>query len=53
MRKIILDGNTLTIQKVIDVAINHAEIAIHPNAIKNVRASQTFIHQQVTEGKIV
>ena len=53
MRKIILDGNTLTIQKVIDVAINHAEIAIHPNAIKNVRASQTFIHQQVKEGKIV
>jgi histidine ammonia-lyase len=53
MKKIILDGNTLTIQKVIEVATNHAKISIHPDAIKNVRASQAFIYQQVKEGKIV
>lgn len=53
MKKIILDGNTLTIQKVIDVAVNHGQVSIHPDSIKNVRASQAFIYQQVKEGKIV
>ena len=53
MRKIILDGKTLTIPKVIDIAIHQAEATIHPDAIKNVQISQAFIYQQVKEGKIV
>ena len=53
MKKIILDGNSLSIEQVIKVAFHNYQVSIHPNAIQNVKASQYFIHHQVKAGKIV
>lgn len=53
MKKIAIDGSSLSIEKVVAVAEERAIVSISPAALKNVRESQEYIHAQVREGKIV
>ena len=54
MRTIILDGNSLTIQDVLDVARGEALVEIDPKALKKVsNAYEKGVRQVVMEGRLV
>lgn len=53
MPPISLNGNSLSIDIVIDVAYNQTTVSIHPDALNKVKASQDFIQQKVANQEVV
>lgn len=53
MKKIVLDGASLTLQNVVDVARNGYEVTLDPEAIEKVKASRKIVDSFVNEGKVV
>lgn len=53
MNKVILDGLSLTLQNVVDVARNGFEVELDPKAVERVIASRKIVDKFVDEGKVV
>jgi len=53
MDKVIITGQSLTLDEVIAVSRNHAFIELDKDAKKNVQESRKIVEQLVQEGKVV
>lgn len=53
MNKVILDGLSLTLQDVVDVARNGFKVELDPNAVVRVNESRAIVDRFVDEGKVV
>lgn len=51
--KIYLDGNSLTLEDVIQVARFNTKVAIHPDARGNINAARAYVDQIVEEERVV
>lgn len=53
MNTIYVDGNSLTLDALMDVARRNAPVKIHENAIKKINASRAYVEQLVEDEKVV
>jgi len=53
MKSVILNGNQLDIQSVVQIAWNEAQVEILPKAYQNIEKSRKYIEKQVKDKKIV
>lgn len=53
MEKVVLNGNDLTLQQVVDVCRNHAEVALSDESQKAVLASRKIVDELVAEKAVV
>ncbi len=52
MNKVILDGLSLTLQDVADVARKGYKVELDPKAVERVKASRKIVDKFVDEGKV-
>ena len=50
---IVLDGHSLTIEKVVDVARNRKEIKIHPQAMDRIKECRDLLERKIAEKEIM
>jgi histidine ammonia-lyase len=50
---IAIDGNSLTIEDFINIAIHYEKVELSPNAIPQIKKSREFVNNVVAEGKVV
>lgn len=48
-----ITGNTLTLEQLYDVAVNHASIALHPESVEKVKKCRAYVEQVVAENRVV
>ncbi len=53
MKKVIIDGNSLTLEEFIEVCRNYADLEISENAVKKINNSREVVKRFVDEGKII
>lgn len=52
-KQVILDGNNLTIEQIVDVARNSVPVRLAPAAAKRMNESRRWVEQSVKEGRVV
>jgi len=50
---IILDGHSLTVEKVAQVARGNEKIAVHPEAMKRIKKCRDLLEGKIKKGEIV
>ncbi|MEE9150910.1 MAG: aromatic amino acid ammonia-lyase [Thermoplasmata archaeon] len=50
---IVLDGHSLTIEDVVDVARNHEKIEIHPEAMERIKECRELLERKIAEKEIM
>jgi len=53
MKSVILNGNQLDIQSVVQIALNEAKVEIQPKTYQNIEKSRKYIEKQVKDKKII
>jgi histidine ammonia-lyase len=53
MTQILLDGNTLTIEKILKVVYENAPVSLSENAIENINKSRALIDKWVNDGEVI
>lgn len=53
MKKIKIDGNSLTLDALIDVSRNHVNIELTPDAVERMQASRKLVDDYVNEERVV
>lgn len=51
--QIILDGNSLTIEKIVDIARNNAEIKIADSSLEKIKLCRSFLNKKLKQGAVM
>lgn len=51
--KVFIDGNSLTIEDVVNVARNNYQVELDPSALKGIEASHAFINEAVDKSQVI